>query len=271
MKRRDFLATTSGMGLSAAALSAIPSVVPQVSAADADSTGQREFIEFRTYFVKDESKKELLIETLDKALIPALNAQGIKPVGVFVPIENQQKFEKQIFVVIPHKTLDSYLNLTAKLLADATYQKNAAALFTTTSKNPVYEGCESSLLKCFEKCPKIEVPELGVDRIFQARIYRSFNIERNAAKIHMFDHGGEMALFRELGIHPVFFGEALSGKMLPNLTYMVAGENAQQHEKAWKDFVEHPKWQEIKTNPAYTDTATEISRVLLKPSAGSQI
>lgn len=267
MKRRDFLTSAGGMGLSAAAFSA----ATQIVAADADSAGQREFIEFRTYSVRNESKKTLLVETLDKALIPALNAQGIKPVGVFVPISTETKFENNVFVVIPHKTIDSYLNLTDKLLADPTYRKNAAAFFTTNSKDPVYDGCESSLLKCFEHCPKIETPDLGVDRIFQARIYRSFNIERNAAKIHMFNHGGEMALFRELGIRPIFFGEALSGKMLPNLTYMVAGENAEQHEKAWKDFVAHPKWQEIKTNPAYSDTATEIIRVLLKPSPGSQL
>jgi hypothetical protein len=265
MKRRDFLTSAGGMGISAAAFS----VTSQVTAAD--SAGQREFIEFRTYSVRNESKKALLIETLDKALIPALNIQGIKPVGIFVPIGTETKFENNVFVVIPHKTIDSYLSLTAKLLADTAYRKNAAAFFATTSKDPVYEGCESSLLKCFENCPKIETPDLGTDRIFQARIYRSFNIERNATKIHMFNHGGEMALFRELGIHPIFFGEALSGKMLPNLTYMVAGENAEKHEKAWKDFVAHPKWQEIKNNPAYADTATEISRVLLKPSSGSQI
>ncbi|MDR3198708.1 MAG: NIPSNAP family protein [Planctomycetaceae bacterium] len=261
MKRRDFLASAGGIGLTATALS----VTSQISAAD--PFGNREFIEFRTYSVKDETKKTLLVETLDKALIPALNTQGIKPAGVFVPLGT----EMNVFVVIPHKTLDSYLNLTPKLLADAVYRKNAAAFFATTSKDPVYTGCESSLLKCFEKCPKIEVPDLGSDRIFQMRIYRSFNIERNEAKIHMFNHGGEMALFRELGIQPVFFGDALSGKMLPNLTYMVGSENVEKHEKAWKDFVAHPKWQEIKNNPAYVDTATEISRILLKPSSGSQI
>ncbi|MDR2705233.1 MAG: NIPSNAP family protein [Planctomycetaceae bacterium] len=265
MKRREFLASAGGVGLTAAAFS-VTSPVPA-----ADPFGAREYIEFRTYSVKDESKKALLVETLDKALVPALNAQGIKPVGIFVPIATETKFDKNVFVVIPHKTIDSYLNLTTKLLADTEYRKNAAAFFTTTSKDPVYEGCESSFLKCFENCPKLETPVLGADRIFQARIYRSFNIERNAAKIHMFNHGGEMALFRELGIRPIFFGEALSGKMLPNLTYMVAGDSAEQHDKAWKDFVAHPKWQEIKNNPAYADTATEIFRIMLKPSSGSQI
>ncbi|MDR2115590.1 MAG: NIPSNAP family protein [Planctomycetaceae bacterium] len=267
MKRRDFLAA-GGVGLTATALS----VTPQVSADNPkDPFAEREFIEFRTYLVKNETKQTLLVETLDNALIPALNAQGIKPVGVFVPLEKNPQNRLQVLVVIPHKTLDSYLNLTAKLLADADYRKNAAVFFETNSKDPAYISYESSLLRGFENCPKLETPNLGSHRIFQARIYRSFNIERNAAKIHMFERGGEMELFRELGISPIFFGEALSGKMLPNLTYMVGSESLEKHEKAWKDFVAHPRWEAIKNNPAYADTATEISRVMLKPSPGSQI
>jgi hypothetical protein len=258
MKRRQFF-TAAGLAAT------------MVSVGTAEETAKtREFIEFRTYTVKDETKKAQFVEILDKAFIPALNAQGIKPVGVMVPLPSETDNQNKVFVVIPHKTTDSYLNLTAQLLADETYRKNADAIFAATSKDPIYTACESSFLKCFENCPKLETPNLGPDRIFHARLYRSFNIERNAAKIHMFDHGGEMALFRELGVHPVFFGEALSGTKLPNITYMVTGESAEKHDMAWKTFASHPKWQEIKKNPAYADTATEISRVLLKPSPGSQ-
>ncbi|MDR3232362.1 MAG: hypothetical protein LBT46_01610 [Planctomycetaceae bacterium] len=63
----------------------------------------------------------------------------------------------------------------------------------------------------------------------------------------------------------------MTGKLLPNLTYMVGCESKEKHDQTWKDFIAHPKWQTIKGNPAYADTATEITRVLLQPSAGSQI
>ena len=44
-------------------------------------------------------------------------------------------------------------------------------------------------------------------------------------KIEMFNTGGELALFREVGMDPVFFGEALLGTRVPNLTYMLGGRD----------------------------------------------
>lgn len=262
MKRRDFLCTAGVAGLAATSLSPL--------SAD-ESKAKREFIELRTYTVKDLEKRDLLVKNLDDALIPALNKQGVKPVGVFVPLGNEAKYENNVFVVIPHKTVDMFLGLTPKLLADEAYMKKAAAIFETTSKDPVYTACESQLLHCFETAPVLEQRELGKDRAFEMRLYRSFNIERNAAKIHMFEHGGELALFRELGLNPIFFGETVFGKKTPNLTYMVGCENAEKLAAAWKNFGPNPKWHVIRDNSAYKDTATEIDRVILRPSPGSQI
>lgn len=264
MKRRDFLASAA---LSATALAATSSA--------AESAKKREFVELRTYTVKDDAKRDLLVETLDRALIPALNAQGIRPIGVFrlrdEPAKSDEKFRNHVFVVIPHRTLDSYVASTAKLLADETYRKNAAAIFSSDSKNPVYLNCETQLLYDFETAPVLEQRDLGKDRVFQLRLYRSCNLERNAAKIRMFEQAGELALFREVGLNPIFFGEALAGRMMPNLSYMIGCENQEKHDAAWKTFVAHPAWQKIKDLPEYADTATEIDRVLLIPSPGSQI
>ncbi|MDR3232363.1 MAG: hypothetical protein LBT46_01615 [Planctomycetaceae bacterium] len=187
MQRRNFL-TAAG---TTAVLSAATSVMAQVPS-------MREFIELRTYTVRDRAKRDILVETLEKAFIPAVNVLGIKPVGVLLPIESEAKFADNVFVVIPHKSFDSFLNLTPNLLKNETFRQSA--FFKTTSKDPVYTACESAFLHCFEKCPKLELPNLGADRFYQIRTYRSFSIERNAAKIDMFNNGGEMALFRELGL-----------------------------------------------------------------------
>ena len=45
--------------------------------------GQREFVEIRTYTCSSVEKRNGLREIFDAALIPALNRQGIKKVGVF--------------------------------------------------------------------------------------------------------------------------------------------------------------------------------------------
>ena len=263
MKRRDFLAV-GGAGLA---------TLTTTAAFAADEPAKKEFIEVRKYTVKDAEKRAKLVEVLDKALIPALNRQGLKPVGVFVPTPNQReaRFDTNVFVVIPHKTTDSFVNLTAKLLTDAGYRRDAAPIFETTSKDPVYTDCETFLLQGFPTAPTVEVPELGPNRVFEWRLYRSFNIERNEAKIKMFDVGGELPLFREIGLNPIFFGDVIAGNRMPALMYMIGTPSAEAHTEAWRVFGQHPKWLAMRNLPAYADTATEIERVVLTPSPGSQI
>jgi len=260
MKRREFLAGGAGL-VALTATAAFAANVP----------GQKEFIEVRKYTVKDAEKRTKLVELLDKALIPALNRQGLKPVGVFVPLEREARFANNVFVVIPHKTTDTFVNLTAKLLTDAEYKKDAAPIFGTTSQDPVYTDCETFLLQGFPTAPAVEVPELGPNRIFEWRLYRSFNIERNEAKIKMFDVGGELPLFREIGLNPIFFGDVIAGNRMPALMYLVGCPSPEAHAQSWRVFRDHPKWLAMRDLPEYADTATEIERVVLTPSPGSQI
>ena len=261
MKRREFF-TAGSVGL--AALSA-------ATVFGADEPAKQEFIEVRKYIVKDADKRVKLVEVLDKALIPALNRQGIKPVGVLVPIARDAKYARNVFVVIPHQTAESFVAANAKLVADTEYRKDAAPIFETTSKDPVYMDCETFFLYGFPTMPTVELSELGPERVFELRHYRSFNIERNAAKIKMFDQGGEIPIFRETGLNPIFFGNVIAGNRMPALLYMIGCPSLDKHAEAWGKFGAHPKWREIRALPEYADTATEIDNVILIPSSGSQI
>jgi len=261
MKRRDFL-TTGSAGLVAMATT---------TAFAADEPATQGFIEVRKYTVENADKRAGLVTVLDKALIPALNRQGIKPVGVLIPAPSETEFANNVFVVFPHKTMESFVNVSAKLLADAEYMKDAAPIFKTTSKDPVYTDCETCLLQGFPTMPTVEVPALGPNRVFQLRHYRSFNIERNAAKIRMFDVGGELPLFREVKMNPIFFGDVIAGTLMPALLYMIGFPSMEAQAEAWRTFGAHPKWREIRGLPEYADTATKIVNVLLNPSPGSQI
>ena len=149
--------------------------------------------------------------------------------------------------------------------------KAAAPVFETTSKDPAYTNYDTFLLYNFPTMPVLETPNLGPDRVFEWRLYRSFNIERNIAKIHMFDEGGELPLFREVGLNPIFFGDVVSGQKLPALMYMIGCPSLEAHAEAWRTFIAHPKWIAMKDLPEYADTATEIDRVVMTPSPGSQI
>ncbi len=239
------------------------------------NAGPQKGLELRTYTVSSLEKKEKLIKVFDDALIPALNRQGIKPVGVFWTNkeinENNADFDLSVFVLFSHDSPDSVLDCNAKLLADKTYLKAAAPIFEAPMNDPLYDTLKCTLMIGFNGCPGIEVPTRGKDRVLQLRFYKSYNFERNAAKVHMFDEGGELPLFRETGMNPVFFGDTIYGDRMPNLTYMLGFENEDARKLAWKTFVESPKWKDISSRPMYKDTANTITNILLKPSPGSQI
>jgi len=76
MKRRDFLKTSL-------AASALVGAAPAALAAKPGSTKRREYYELRVYRLKAGADHDLLDGYLEKALIPALNRFGCRPVGVF--------------------------------------------------------------------------------------------------------------------------------------------------------------------------------------------
>jgi hypothetical protein len=84
---------------------------------------------------------------------------------------------------------------------------------------------------------------------------------------------GEIQIFRDNGLHPVFFGEALVGSKMPNLTYMLSFKSREEQAANWKRFVSSPEWKELSSIPEYADKKIlcGITNLLLKPSASSQI
>ena len=52
----------------------------------------------------------------------------------------------------------------------------------------------------------------------------------------------EFAIFEDAGLDMVFFGYNIAGDNLPCLTYLLAVEDMEAHNKGWGEFVQHPKW-----------------------------
>ena len=72
------------------------------------------------------------------------------------------------------------------------------------------------------------------------------------------DRGGEIALFRKMGLSPVFFGEALVGSKLPNLTYRVGFDDADAQQTAWDTFINLEQWKTRSADPYYSDNVSNI-------------
>jgi hypothetical protein len=269
MRRRGFLVGLGG----AAGLAGAGCV--SAGARSCGKTGPRELIEVKTYVCSNAAKRDALMKVFDGALIPALNRQGIGKVGVFWSSgevnDGNAAYETSVFVAIPHPDAASFLEIDRRLLADARYVEDAAALFGAPMADPLYDACTGSLLRGFATCPRVRQVTASPERLLQLRVYNSYTTERNFKKIAMFEQGGEIAIFRACGMEPVFFGEALTGDRLPNLTYMLGFADKAAKDAAWKKFRDHPDWLRLKADLQYKDTANKITNIVLRPSEGSQL
>lgn len=266
MNRRRFITTT----VAAAAVTGMTSTF-SVMAADSSKNVKPEYYEWRTYTFKDAAQLALVEKHWAKAAIPALNRLGIKNVGTFREIDAK---EPRFFVLIPYTSLEQFTSTPGKLLADGQYQKDGAEYLGVEAKQPAYDRIESSLMEAFAGMPKLEVPKLkGEPRIFVLRTYESHNEVAGKKKIEMFNDGGEIGIFKRVGLTPVFFGETVVGAHRPNLTYLLVFKDMAEHDKNWATFRTDPEWVKLKAIPDYADAkiVSKIVKTFLVPAEGSQI
>jgi hypothetical protein len=278
MKRREFLTTT----MAASTLAGLGTAGLNASAAERAATGagNREYYELRGYRLKGGANRELLDAYIEKAAIPALNRLGVKPVGVFVqqerteaPAPTEVRDSSTVLVLRTYPSLEVFAQATARMSADPEYQKAGAEYLNSPKSNPAFERIDSWLMLAFAGLPKLELPAYCREkkaRMFELRTYESFSELKAIKKVEMFN-AGEIDTMREVGLGPIFYGQALIGSNLPHLTYMVSAENQDAHKKHWGAFGAHPTWDKLKNDPQYADTVSKIYNRFLVPTAYSQI
>ena len=267
MKRREFIMTAGLAALAGAATG---------GARAAEAGGEQHLLQLRTYSFANEAKLKIFADFLAQSLIPALNRAGVTPVGAFrlLKADNPKAGADELIirVLLQFPDAGSMLTLSKRLAADATLAPASQAVLGTPMKDPVYLRFETQLLYAFPQCPKVETPvAAAADRVLQLRIYESHNCERAAHKIEMFNEGGEIALFRRLGMNPIFFGSSIAGTKMPNLHYMVGFESPAALEAGWKKFRTDPEWLKLKDDPRFKDTVSNITNLILRPLPGSQV
>ena len=267
MKRRDFFAASAAAGLALKGTTGTASAAPM----------NKDIYELRVYHFASQAKLGAFDAFMKKATVPALSRLGIGPVGVFrLPKADNPRLKLEedstnLFVLLPHKSLESVLGMNAQLGEDGAFMADGADVLEAPKADPAYRRFESSLFLAFDNMPRLEVPSKSPDRLLQLRIYESHTTERHFRKTHMFNEGGEIAIFRRTGLNPVFFGQAIVGSKLPTLTYMIGFDNAEAMKKAWNKFRVDPGWIQIKDAPEYKDTVSNITNLILRPASSSQI
>jgi NIPSNAP len=260
MQRRSFLASS----IAASALGYQSS---------AQSKPAREYYELRRYELQTGPQQKLTHDYVANALIPGLNRLGMKPIGAFnleIGVGTPA-----LYVLIPSESLETLAHSEHRLMDDADYQKAGEAFLNAPATGPAYLRIESSLLIAFEGKPKLTVPPVTAEkgaRVFQLRTYESPSNHDHHVKVEMF-HSGEFEVFERAGFWPVFYGDALIGSRLPNLTYMLSFPDLGEMNAKWKAFGSDPEWKKLTSSPKfnYEQIVSKITNLILNPAPYSQI
>lgn len=232
----------------------------------------RSWLELREYHLPVGPARGRVGDFLRDAAIPAWNRLGIQPVGVFNVAYGATK--PSLYVLLPHPTLESVVTTAERLAADDTYAAAAADVLNAPLSDPAYVRIESSLMRAFTHMPRVEPPAgaaTGASRIFEMRTYEGHNDDAVRRKMHMFNEAGEIQIFRDTGLTPVFFGETVIGQRMPNLVYMLTFPDMTERDRAWATFSSAPAWRELNAEPFYRDSVSNISDIILRPTAYSQV
>ncbi|WP_417731887.1 NIPSNAP family protein [Rosistilla oblonga] len=231
----------------------------------------KQYFEIRQYKLKENADPTLLDAYLSDALLPALNRMGIEPVGLFKTDSSEEQESR--FVLIPLDNAGQVAEIPAKLAADKAYAEAATEYNQIPPSTPILDRVRSELLIAFDVLPRLNQPELSKNkeqRIFELRTYESATEHRGDLKVEMFN-SGEVPIFLDCGIQPIFFGQAIVGDKIPNLTYMTVYPNQEAKDEGWKKFRVHPDWKVLSKKERYANTVSTIHKWNLLPLPASQL
>lgn len=256
--RRFFLALTT-----LAALCAVT---------QADDTNQ--YYEVRSYVLGESGDADAIDGYLQTALLPALQRQKIGTVGVFANAESDSsRNPRVIVVVIPYSNIDAISQVNASIEADAQYQSDAKTYLDRGPKDSPYARIQSELLVAMKCWPNLKVPDEALgnqDRVFELRVYESANERIGHLKVEMFNEG-EVPIFLDCDITPIFIGQAVVGQYTPNLTYLTMYASDEARKAGWRKFLQHPDWKVLSGIDKYKGTVSKIHKYVLVPKSYSKM
>jgi len=258
MNRRNFIHTALAGGVTAG--------MSRGAAAAAES----KYLALAWYRSRRDLDVQRLSDFLGNSLIPAYNRAGVKPVGLLQVSVGPDS--PSFLMMVPYPTMAAIQGTLDKLASDPVWAKELAAF--DEKWDLAYERREAWLLQTFKAFPDLVVPkvEQGKSNLFELRMYESRNHLGHVKKVSMFE-GGEIDIFRRVGVNPVFFGSTVFGMRIPNLVYMIYFASMEARTEAWAKFGQDPEWKKISNAPGMSgrELVSSISNQLLTPLPASQI
>ena len=230
---------------------------------------KREFYQLAVYHFSGASQEKIIDNYLQNALLPALHRMNGKNIGVFKDHSNDTVADKKLYVLTPILSMDEIVKINSKLNKDKEYNANGAEYLNAFYSAPPYSRMETIVLQAFALAPKLQLPNLTgarKDRVYELRSYESATEKIFQNKVHMFNEGDEIGLFKRLNFNATFYGEVVAGGKMPNLMYMTCHENKTVRDANWKAFVDDPYWKKLSGLPEYQHNVSHIDISFLYPT-----
>jgi len=220
------------------------------------ATPSLEYYKLIVYHFSNSSQEKLLDSFLAQQYLPTLHSNGFKQIGIFKPISNDTATDKQVVVLIGTSNIN-------KLIKPIQWSLNENASY----KEPIYNRYEQFLLRAFKDMPQMMLPadnSKKAERIFELRSYESPTEEKYLNKVHMFNQGGEIELFKQLQFNAVFYADVLFGSKMPNLMYMTSFDNLESRNEHWKAFGASSTWKKLSAMPFYQNNMSALHSQLMR-------
>jgi hypothetical protein len=226
----------------------------------------RDFYLIRFYHCTSKNQIAQLDAYLKDIYLPFLHKNGISKVGVFEPVDNDTAVDKKLMVWIPFNNLNEIDQLDNNYEKIDPFGNDPLVRIQAEDSLSLYTRYETIISKAFKfqtQYAKESDLVKSSDRIFEYRSYESRTDQLHLNKVHMFNEGQEIALFKKLNFNAVFYSKAIAGSRMPNLIYMTSFNNMEDRTAHWKTFTEDPTWKYLSTLPQYQKNVSRNETILM--------
>ena len=203
---------------------------------------------------------------LKNTFLPYLHKNGIEKVGVFAPLNNDTASDKKLYVWVPFKNIQKLDKLDQTIEALDPMGSAAIIHLESTDNSLPYTRIEKIISKAFKFQPQYARKSSltkSSSRVYEYRNYESPTEAMHLKKVHMFNEGGEVALFESLNFNAIFYSKVIAGSRIPNLIYMTSFNSMEDRNAHWKSFGEAPLWKKISAAPEYLNSVNRNETILM--------
>ena len=227
----------------------------------------RDYYLIQVYHLKSQEQIKQIDNYLKNTYLPFLHQQGIIKVGVFEPIDNDTARDKKLMVWIPLHNIQALDKLDNAIEQIDPLGNNPLIHLNGPNGELPYTRIETSLSKSFkDQAQFVRQSNLtkSPERIYEFRSYEGANEALFLQKVHMFNEGKEIELFKKLNFNAIFYAKVVAGDRMPNLIYMTSFNNLDDRNAHWKTFSDDPTWKHISNLPIYLNTVSKADIILMK-------